>query len=79
MPVPAAFRDYQRWVTEEGHQHKATLTTFGRDLKAAAQVKRKQINGGARVYEGIELKPEPESWRKEPTSNSYTSRRDVYS
>jgi putative DNA primase/helicase len=55
-----AFRDYQDWATEEGHQHKLTLTTFGRDLKAAAQVTRVQVRSGStrsRVYRGIRLRP----------------------
>ncbi|HEX7840940.1 MAG TPA: phage/plasmid primase, P4 family [Kofleriaceae bacterium] len=54
-----AFRDYQAWATEQGHQHKVTLTTFGRDLKAAAQVVRVQVREGTNrpwVYRGIELR-----------------------
>lgn len=56
----AAFRNYQEWATEEGHEHKLTRTTFGRDLKAAAQVKRVQVRNGAIrswAYRGMRLRP----------------------
>lgn len=35
-----AYEDYKTWCGHQGHEHRVTLTTFGRDLKAAAQVKR---------------------------------------
>ena len=54
-----AFTDYQDWATGEGQQHKVTLATFGRDLKAAAQVSRVQVRNGATRswrYLGIRLR-----------------------
>jgi putative DNA primase/helicase len=64
-----AFTDYQDWATGEGQQHKVTLATFGRDLKAAAQVSRVQVRDGLTRswrYRGIRLREvgdlfEPES------------------
>jgi len=54
-----AFNNYQAWATKGNHD-KVTLTKFGGDLKAAAQVKRVQVrNGSVRswVYRGIRLRP----------------------
>lgn len=60
-----AFADFQRWCAEDAHQkHVVTATRFGIDLRTAVQVKRVQAGGGGWDYQGIELKPEPEHWRR---------------
>ena len=59
VPCTTAYADYKTWCEEQGHQHKLTLTMFGRDLKAAAQVTRAQVREGLSrpwVYRGIRLR-----------------------
>jgi putative DNA primase/helicase len=55
----AAYADFKQWCQEQGHQHVATSTMFGRDLKAAAGASRVQIRDGLirqGAYRGIRLR-----------------------
>jgi P4 family phage/plasmid primase-like protien len=52
----AAYDDYRLWCEREGHTHKVTLQTFGRDLKTVAGVERRQKTGGHRWYRGVALR-----------------------
>lgn len=54
-----AFDDFKSWSQEQGHHYVPTLTTFGRDLKAAAGANRMQVRDGLirqGVYRGIRLR-----------------------
>lgn len=53
-----AYDDFKRWCEQQGHKHVTTLTTFGRDLKTATGLKRKQIRRPSLiwVYEGLALR-----------------------
>ncbi|MCX5741699.1 MAG: phage/plasmid primase, P4 family [Proteobacteria bacterium] len=54
-----AYQDFVTWCDGEGSQHKATMSVFGRDLKANAQSKRIQVRDGLAkpyFYTGIRLR-----------------------
>lgn len=53
-----AYSEFKEWCKANGHEHVPTLTTFGRDLKAATGARRERETTGARTrfYDGVTLK-----------------------